>query len=246
MSSRSEKSSVVENPEPASPATEVPEETSLIESPVVDVAESAPAKTIPAQAARVLLLIDQIDAIAIANTVQRTLVICMRQEASRHCTAQLIECHMAASKQFQKAGKEADRLMPEIIEMERVWQGTGWEDILREMLEEVEELSRKLREEIVGLQGQIYARIREEGLVRGAALNGRTPDVSHLVSIGTKAFIHMPKKKEKKLDPCSFEGIMVGYGGSNQYGIWIPETNKIKIRVTRDVRFVGEGDTHGR
>jgi hypothetical protein len=206
MSSRSEKSSVVENPEPASPATEVTEETSSIESPVVDVAESAPAKTIPAPAARVLLLIDQIDAIAIANTVQRTLVICMRQEASRHFTAQLSECHTAAAKQFQKAGKEADRLMPEIIEMERVWQGTGWEDILRETLEEVEELSRKLREEIVGLQGQIYARIREEGLVREAALNGRTPDVSHLVAIGTKAFVHMPKKKKKKLDPCSFEG----------------------------------------
>ena len=32
---------------------------------------------------------------------------------------------------------------------------------------------------------------------------------------------------------------MVGYGGSHQYRIWIPGTNKIK--VSRDVRFVGEG-----
>jgi len=31
---------------------------------------------------------------------------------------------------------------------------------------------------------------------------------------------------------------MVGYGGSHQYRIWIPGTNKIK--VSRDVRFVGE------
>src|SRR5437667_12401657 len=31
---------------------------------------------------------------------------------------------------------------------------------------------------------------------------------------------------------------MVGYGGSHQYRIWIPGTNK--IRVSRDVRFVGE------
>ena len=70
------------------------------------------------------------------------------------------------------------------------------------------------------------------------ALYGRRPDVSHLVAIGTKAFVHMPKKKTKKLDPRNFKGIMVGYGGSNQYRIWIPGTNK--IRVSRDVRFVGE------
>jgi transposase InsO family protein len=51
------------------------------------------------------------------------------------------------------------------------------------------------------------------------ALYGRRPDVSHLVAIGTKAFGHMPKKKTKKLDPRNFDGIMVGYGGSNQYRI---------------------------
>ena len=70
------------------------------------------------------------------------------------------------------------------------------------------------------------------------ALYGQRPDVSHLVAIGTKAFVHMPKKKTKKLDPRNFEGIMVGYGESNQYRIWIPGTNK--VRVSRDVRFVGE------
>ena len=31
---------------------------------------------------------------------------------------------------------------------------------------------------------------------------------------------------------------MVGYGGSRQYRIWIPGTNK--IRASRDVRFMGE------
>jgi transposase InsO family protein len=82
------------------------------------------------------------------------------------------------------------------------------------------------------------------GMTPYEALYGRRPDVSHLIAIGTKAFVHTPKKKTKKLDSRSLEGIMVGYGGSNQYRIWIPGTNKIKVRVSRDVRFVGE-DTHG-
>src|SRR5271155_4578580 len=72
------------------------------------------------------------------------------------------------------------------------------------------------------------------------ALYGKKPDVSHFVAIGTKAFVHTPKKKTKKLDPRGIEGIMVGYGGSNQYRIWVPGTNKIKVRVSRDVRFVEE------
>jgi len=74
------------------------------------------------------------------------------------------------------------------------------------------------------------------------ALYGEKPDVSHLSAIGTKAFVHLPKKRTKRLDPGNFEGIMVGYGGSQQYRIWIPGTNK--IRVSQDVRFVGEGLRH--
>jgi hypothetical protein len=72
------------------------------------------------------------------------------------------------------------------------------------------------------------------------ALYSKKPDVSHLIAIGTKAFVHTLKKKTKKLDPRSIEGIMVRYCGSNQYQIWIPGTNKIKVRVSRDVRFVDE------
>src|SRR5436309_3036253 len=44
------------------------------------------------------------------------------------------------------------------------------------------------------------------------ALYGERPDVSHFVAISTNAFVHIPKKKTKKLDPRNFEGIMVGYG----------------------------------
>jgi transposase InsO family protein len=67
------------------------------------------------------------------------------------------------------------------------------------------------------------------GMTPYKALYGKKPDVSHLVAIGTKLFVHTPKNKTKKLDSRSFEGIMVGYGGSNQYRIWVPNTNKIKI-----------------
>ena len=70
------------------------------------------------------------------------------------------------------------------------------------------------------------------------ALYGEKANVSHLVAIGTKAFVYVHKMKTRKLDSRDFEGIMVGYEGSHQYRIWIPGTNKIK--VSRDVRFVGE------
>jgi len=81
-----------------------------------------------------------------------------------------------------------------------------------------------------------------------SALRGMTPyealyseksDGSYLVAVSAKAFVHVPKKKTKKLDPRNFEEIMVGYGGFHQYRIRIPGTNK--IRVSWGVRFVGEG-----
>ena len=59
------------------------------------------------------------------------------------------------------------------------------------------------------------------------ALHGRKPDLSHLVAVGTKAFVLIPKKKTKKMDLRSeADGVMVGYGGSNQYRIWDPLDNK--------------------
>jgi hypothetical protein len=70
------------------------------------------------------------------------------------------------------------------------------------------------------------------------ALYGKKPNVSHLVAIGTKAYVHTPKNKTKKLDLRGLEGLMVGYRGTNQYRIWIPNSNKVKIRVSRDVCFL--------
>ena len=77
------------------------------------------------------------------------------------------------------------------------------------------------------------------GMTPYEPLYSERPNVSYLVAIGTKTFVHVTKSKMRKLDPRNFEGIMVGYGGSHQYRIWIPGTNNTK--VSRDVRFVGEG-----
>ena len=71
------------------------------------------------------------------------------------------------------------------------------------------------------------------------ALHGHKPNLSHLIAIGTKAFVLIPKKKTKKMDFRSEgDGIMVGYGGSNQYRIWDPVDNK--VLVSANVKFVGE------
>jgi len=71
------------------------------------------------------------------------------------------------------------------------------------------------------------------------ALYGTRPDLSNLVAIGTKAYVHIPKQKTKKMDLRSENiGFMVGYGGNHQYRIWDPRDNK--VIVTRDVQFVGE------
>ena len=67
----------------------------------------------------------------------------------------------------------------------------------------------------------------------------RQTHASRLGAIGIKAFLHVPKKKMKKLDPRNFEGIMVGYGGSHQYRPW-----NNKFWVCRDVRFMGEGTSN--
>ena len=70
------------------------------------------------------------------------------------------------------------------------------------------------------------------------ALYGEKPDLSHLIAIGTKAMPHIPKSKNQKLDSRAGEGIMVGYGGSNQYRIWSPVDNKVTVTAYAD--FIDE------
>jgi len=61
------------------------------------------------------------------------------------------------------------------------------------------------------------------GMTPYEALYGERPDVSYLVTIGTKAFVHVTKKRTRKLGPRNFEGIMVGHGRSHRYRLWIPD-----------------------
>jgi len=70
------------------------------------------------------------------------------------------------------------------------------------------------------------------------ALYGERPNVSYLVTIGAKAFVHITKKKTRKLDPRNFEGIMIDTADpiNTESG-----SGTIKIKASRDVRFVGEG-----
>ena len=70
------------------------------------------------------------------------------------------------------------------------------------------------------------------------ALYGDKPDLSHLIAVGTKAMPHIPKSKNQKLDSRAGEGIMVGYGGSNQYRIWSPVDNKVTVTAYAD--FIDE------
>ena len=43
------------------------------------------------------------------------------------------------------------------------------------------------------------------GMTPYEALYGERPDVSYLVAIGTKAFVHVTKNRMRKLDPRNFE-----------------------------------------
>lgn len=49
--------------------------------------------------------------------------------------------------------------------------------------------------------------------------HGMKPDISHLRIIGSTAYIHVPKEKRIKLDTHSNKGILLGYGGTNQYKV---------------------------
>ena len=64
-------------------------------------------------------------------------------------------------------------------------------------------------------------------------MKGKKPDLSHIRVLGARAWVHIPKEKRKKLDERSWQGIHVGYEGTNQYRIYNPCTGK--VHVTRDV-----------
>jgi Integrase core domain len=53
---------------------------------------------------------------------------------------------------------------------------------------------------------------------------GHVPDVSYFCVFGCKAYVHMPKDDQQKLDPLSIEMMLVGYEpGSKGYWLWNPK-----------------------
>src|SRR5437773_7068442 len=66
--------------------------------------------------------------------------------------------------------------------------------------------------------------------------HGVKPNLSHLKVIGSTAYVHIPKEKRTKLDTYSHKGILVGYGGTNQYKVW--DLTKNDVVVSRDVVFI--------
>jgi len=73
--------------------------------------------------------------------------------------------------------------------------------------------------------------------------HGAKPDISHLRIIGSTVYIHVPKEKWIKLDTHSNKGILLGYGGTNQYKVW--DLTRKDVTVSRDVRFVEGTPTEG-
>ena len=73
--------------------------------------------------------------------------------------------------------------------------------------------------------------------------HGAKPDISHLRIIGSTVYIHVPKEKRIKLDTHSNKGILLGYGGTNQYKVW--DLTRKDVTVSRDVRFVEGTPTEG-
>ena len=66
-------------------------------------------------------------------------------------------------------------------------------------------------------------------------LKSEKPYLGHLRILGCRVWVHIPKEKRKKLDDRSYQGIHVGYEGTNQYRVYDPHSGRVS--VTRDVHF---------
>jgi len=93
--------------------------------------------------------------------------------------------------------------------------------------------------ELVKAAGYYLNRIPTKGLqwkTPFEAVYGVKPSLGHIRLIGCKAFIHQKDiPKLQKLDPRAKIGYLLGYQSTNQWRIWLPENNEVKIY--RDVTF---------
>src|SRR2546430_752125 len=61
------------------------------------------------------------------------------------------------------------------------------------------------------------------------------PNLQHLRILGCTAYVHVPAEKRIKLDSHTMKGQHIGYCGTNQWKVWIPDRNEVVI--SRDVVF---------
>ena len=68
------------------------------------------------------------------------------------------------------------------------------------------------------------------------SFSGKSPSVEHLRIFRCIVYIHVPKDKEKKLEPSRNRGILIGYSESSKaYRIYA--LGQQKIEISRDVTF---------
>lgn len=66
-------------------------------------------------------------------------------------------------------------------------------------------------------------------------LKGEKLYLGHFCILRCRVWVHIPKKKRKKLDDWSYQSIFVRYEGTDQYCVYDPQSGQISI--TRDVYF---------
>lgn len=75
-------------------------------------------------------------------------------------------------------------------------------------------------------------------------LNHGKPNLSHLKVLGARAWVHVPEEvRTGKLADWSWEGIFVGYDGTNQFRVYNPRTRKIHVARDVDIDEVSVGLT---
>lgn len=66
-------------------------------------------------------------------------------------------------------------------------------------------------------------------------LKGEKPYLGHFCILKCRIWIHIPKKKRKKLNNWSYQSIFVRYKGTDQYCVYDPQSSQVS--VTQDVHF---------
>lgn len=78
------------------------------------------------------------------------------------------------------------------------------------------------------------------GMTPQEAWTGAKPNLSHIKIFGTKAMIHIPDQKRRKLDPKAEKGYMVGFDiNTKGYRLYLP--HKRQVIINRNVSFINEG-----